>query len=278
MELNSNYDTTHLRTAHYTKTLCEITGKPISIELLCDQLSWVQSKLKTERAVEFLRSTDLITQNGINIKFNGAHEFDWIDYIIAIRKPILVLGFPGNYARKFANDLADKKQLYIDHEVAWKLLIDKSITSIKMISPFFDVGGVNFFGGSLVNALKKNVVLNIISRNFQENQINSRMIAFKKICRIVYDECGYAKFNIGLFHDGSSDNTQEKHLGSVHAKFLLCDTRMAYTGSGEFRKGSARSNLEIGFINNEIEKIEGLVQVFEIFWNMCNIHSWRDFF
>lgn len=275
MELNNNFETVHLRILYYLKKIRVKFGIDPDLKMLQDQLINIQSINKTNNAINYLISIGILLENEGKFIEKSPSRI-WLDHIIDKSATAMVLGFPGIHGKTFSNSIDKNKMLYIDHDAAWESLIDKAQTEINCISPFFDLGGVKLFGACLIDAMHRGVKVNIITRNFNRGSSNSKYRAFTSLCRKILSDCKYAQFKVGLFHDGTQDDSIKKHLGSVHAKILISDTKLAYIGSGEFREGSAHSNLEIGVIQSQRDVINSLNCVFNTFWQMCEIKGWRE--
>jgi len=276
MELRSDYPISVLRTLWMCKRLADEIGE-IKFDMLCHQLCQLHSKIATQMAVDQLVSSGLITLNGEFIRLSdSAKNFDWVDNLIGKDGSVLVLGFPGSNSMTFADALERNKLSYVDHDVAWNTLINRSERSLRIISPFMDTGGIELFGKSLINALKRGIDARIIARSFDQYETNTVKRGFAKLGNMVRDEAEYSKIEFGFFHDGPITPGISRHLGSVHAKLIVQDAAKAYVGSGEFRLNSAENNLEIGFLHSRAVEIQSLITVFDVFWELCQKKTWRD--
>lgn len=245
-------------------------------DLICEKLIDFHNQSKTKKEIlNLIDNTFLTENNGLYI----ADTFDWLEFLRNKNvEHILVLGLPGVHAKQFISKLDEKKILYIDHDVAWKSLMRNAINNISIISPFADKKGFDFFGNYLIDAVKKNIDVEIITRSLKRtNKKNPRLLAFSNFYRHFCDELKNREINIYQFYDGTNEEEFHSHLGSVHAKLLIQDSKMAYIGSGEFRGNSIFKNIEIGYITSNESQVVNLKGIFDITKSMSIKTDWSLF-
>jgi len=278
MEIKSGYPASVYRTLSILLFLEETIGV-LTERTILNQLFYIQSQNTTQKALQTLIEDDIIVKdkNSYYLK-ERAKTFNWVSHSLKKEETVMVLGFPGSHSKVLAENLEKKGITYLDHYTVWTTLINNAKRTIMIMSPFFDIGGVQLYGKFLIDSLKRGVQVKIITRTINlDDKYSARSEAIKKFCKKIHDENQAAKMTFGIFHDGGSADRIEKHLGSVHAKIMIQDDKLAYAGSGEFRKASAYNNLEIGFLHKEKRIIGSLFEVFSSFWEICTKNNWREF-
>jgi hypothetical protein len=235
-----------------------------------------ESTVKTE--IKELESNKIIDIKNNKIFINKkTDEYNWYNYLLKIKKNIIVLGMPGNHTIEFVKNLNKKKVMYIDHDVAWKSLINYSTNKIRIISPFPDKTGFKIFGPSIIEALKKNVKVEMITRSIGPfSKESHRRKAFKNFIKHVLDELSKPDLSIYHLHDGIISEEIATHLGSIHAKVIMQDNKAVYVGSGEFRGNSISKNVEIGNIFTDEEYIQNINNIVESVKEISLFIDWRE--
>lgn len=276
MELKKSYSVSALRTLTMYIQLYHETHE-VSKDLLSKALSDIQSESTSISAINLLLSNGIIkTSNGcLHPEFN-INDFNWLNYLLDREQSAMVLGLPGAHTIVLTEELEKKSVLYIDHDVAWRSLLNNSERTLDIISPFIDPEGIDLFANDLLRALKKRIPVRIITRRFDPGLTSQKRSAIERLVNKVKSEYRASDLCFGYFHDGNCTEEKMNHLGSVHAKMLIQDNKIAYVGSGEFRKNSAYMNLEIGFVRTDPLEISRLATVFEIFWGLCDVREWSE--
>lgn len=272
MELDKNYPVPVLRTLTKFLQLHQQTNR-VSRELLQRALCDIQSEFTSNIAVDTLLADGAIEEKAEFLHpREGVREFDWLLFLLNREPSAMALGFPGSHTMVMMEELEKKRLRYIDHDAAWRSLMINSAKSLDIISPFIDPDGIDIFASDLIQALRKNIAVRIITRSYDSGIASQKRTAIERLIRRVDSEHHSSNLSFGYFHDGSMEE-KAKHLGSVHAKLLIQDRRSAYVGSGEFRKNSAFMNLEVGFVSTIPSEINGLVTVFDVFWDLCDVRK-----
>ncbi len=149
----------------------------------------------------------------------------------------IVLSFPPFNYYTLETRFSKDKIAYIQQNTAFRKIFEKAKEEIWICSPFFDFKGINYFSNILVKKLEKGVVLNILTRPSQTNEIKALLSRFKEdIGKLV---------RVRMYHFGKG----KRVLSGIHAKLVGADTTLCYLGSGEIRKNSFSKNLEIGILS-----------------------------
>ncbi|MBI5458973.1 phospholipase D family protein [Methanobacterium sp.] len=146
---------------------------------------------------------------------------------------------------------------YIKDEI--KKLFMEANDSIYICSPFLDFEGIKDFLPLLVHKNKNGVKINIISRQINKKDNNSRFDVVKPV--IKYFKENKCDVTIRNYHYQSKNYIES----STHAKFIVVDKKSAYLGSGELRKNSFEKNFELGLILGSVHAKELSVIFEEIF-------------
>ena len=156
--------------------------------------------------------------------------------------PKLVISLPpfNEFGFKKNLELSNVSFFSIKDEI--NRLFENSEKSIYICSPFLQLDGIRCFLPLLCNKAKKGVEIKIISRQIAENDFQSRYGEIKEINN--FFKKNNSTVQIKNYHYHSKNYVKS----STHAKFIVCDDKMAYVGSGELRKNSFEKNFELGVI------------------------------
>lgn len=245
---------------------------------ISEELKEFHTETCTQEEINYLKEIGILEETEDRLYINEIFkDLNWLKYLTSYQKYIIVLGMPGNHTIEFVKELDKRNVLYIDHDVAWKFLMDNSSKNISIISPFADKLGFKIFGPSLINACKRKVHVEIITRDISPfSKESHRRKAFTNFLRTITDEIRDPDLSIFQIHDGVNDEEFAIHLGSVHAKALMQDTSAVYIGSGEFRGNSISKNIEIGYIFTDENTILSIKNIYDSTKAIALKVNWKE--
>ena len=135
----------------------------------------------------------------------------------------------------------------------------KANQSIKICSPFLEFNGFEYFKDTLLGKAQHKVDIQILSRQINTSENNTRFAHMKKIFELFRQTGCDNSLNIRNYYFQSKEN---KLISSIHAKMIIIDDIEAYVGSGEIRRNSFEKNLEVGLIMKGT-KVKELAFVFD---------------
>ncbi len=177
--------------------------------------------------------------------------------------PRLAISLPPFNLFGLKTDLEAQRVPYYSMREEFMRLIENAERSIFICSPFLQKEGFNTFLPTLISKAERGVDVKIVSRQIDRGDYNSRYTELKEI----YEEFRNKKAPVSIrnYHYQS-----EKFVkSSTHAKFIVCDNRYAYVGSGEFRLNSFEKNFELGVII-EGETASNLGLIFDMLFSVSS--------
>lgn len=169
-------------------------------------------------------------------------------------------------------DLFKQEEIFLDNLYEeFKSLFDSAERNIKICSPFIEWNGFKYFKNTLLSKAHKKVKIQILGRQLNPKESNSRYSDIRKIYKTFETEGLENYLDIRNYYF----LTQERKLASsIHAKFILIDEKKAYIGSGEIRENSFKKNLELGIILSG-EKIKDLIIIFNKIFSQSEVLSFE---
>ncbi len=253
-------------------------NREIKIEKIVNLLKIKYNEEEIKVSLRYLISREFIVYTDKAGKFQNRTVILYKKPIISLREdeknsdPFIVLTLPPfNYfglKSTFKNHNISIN--YIKDEI--KKLLMEAKDSIYICSPFLDFDGIKDFMPLLVHKNKNGVKINIISRQINKNDNNSRFDVVKPV--IDYFKENKCDVTIRNYHYQSKNYIES----STHAKFIVVDKKSAYVGSGELRKNSFEKNFELGLILGSEHAKELSVIFEEIFLISSDINEYGDKF
>lgn len=121
-------------------------------------------------------------------------------------------------------------------------LCRESEDSLVLVSPYLEVGGIDWLFPGLEGALERGVDLTLVSRELEEGGANFR--AIERLVKAA-EECE-GRLAVYDYYQPRSDS--DKPLYTLHSKLLLADDDVAYLGSANFTRYGFSENLEVGVV------------------------------
>lgn len=219
----------------------------IKIDQIVNLLKNKYNEEEIKFSLRYLISREFIVYNDEGGKFqNRTIILDKIP-IISLNDeknsdPLIVLTLPpfNYFGLKSSFKNHNMPIYYIKDEI--KKLFMEATDSIYICSPFLDFEGIKDFLPLLAYKNRNGVKINIISRQINKKDNNSRFNVVKPV--IEYFNANKCDVTIRNYHYQSKNYIES----STHAKFIVVDKKRAYVGSGELRKNSFEKNFELGLI------------------------------
>lgn len=108
---------------------------------------------------------------------------------------------------------------------------------VWICSPFIDFKGLQRYFDLIEKKIKDNVVLRILTRPGQKNEVTSIHKHFRK-----------KKLEQSILFRFYHFSKKNRVLSGIHAKMVGADDSLVYSGSGEVRENSFSKNFELGIM------------------------------
>lgn len=146
---------------------------------------------------------------------------------------------------------------------AFEKIIRTAKETLRISSPYIELGGLNQLLDSFELAAAKGVKLRLLIR--LDKRPNKTDIGQIKAILKLYDMFK-KKLTVRSFAKSLKGKWPYK-WGGVHAKLLIADYSIAYLGSGELRDHALSRNFEIGIVTDELDTISTLARLFDAVWD-----------
>lgn len=251
-----------------------ISHEPIEVKLIIQKLlKNGYDELKVKESIEFLLSKKylVITEKNYNfysnkIKLNKRPFLNLLEENESSYTEIIMSLPPFN--------IFGLKDALNSHEIQFKLLKDEikkmfseAEHSIYICSPFIEFNGINDFLRILKSKSKKGVEIKIIARQISKNDPQNRYNEIKRVYDSFQNEG--CEIKIRNYHYQLKDRVNS----STHAKFIVCDYKDAYIGSGELRRNSYEKNFELG-VKIKDKKARELGIIFDELFSVAKDIDW----
>lgn len=189
-----------------------------SIRIISKGKKIQNASIKLEKKPDILRKLDIKENNPIE----------------------LVLSSPPYDKAGLESHLEKNDIHYTDMYTTFLNMIRKAESSIQICSPFIEYNGFSLLESEITNKLRQGVNIDILTRLDDARSNTSRIKEITKIKKSI-------KVNKRNFRLYDYYHQQNGYLASsTHAKIIIIDKKIAYSGSGEIRKNSFMKNFELG--------------------------------